>query len=300
MLRHEPHPEGTLVTTRTIEAHDGERLHVVDHTPDTGADPGLPTVVLAHGWTMDHSTWDRVIAALQQRVPVRVISYDQPGHGRSSMSNRRATVRGLAETLSTVIAELVPDGPIVLGGHSMGGMTVMAYAGVHPAALHDRTKGVLLVATTPELASLRKKIRGEGVLMGIQSRLPFGAPALPMPERMVRPVFGRGAPLADIDEARRIINSTSARATGQYFKALLGHDELASLSNLVGIPTIVMAGERDPLTPARWSRMYHERIRGAELDVVEDAGHMLMWEATDRVAGHLHRLVTGGPVEQVS
>ena len=293
MLRHEPHPEGSLVTTRTIEAPDGSRLHVVDHTPDAGADEGLPTVVLAHGWTMDHSTWDKVVLALQQRVPVRVVTYDQPGHGRSTLGDEAATVRGLADTLDVVIREMCPTGPLVLGGHSMGGMTLMAYAGAHPVSLRERAKGVLLVATTPELASLRKRIRGEGVVMGIQSLLPFAAPALPMPERMVRGIFGADASQADVAEARRIINGTRARTTGQYFKALLGHDEIASLANFAGIPTVVMAGSRDPLTPARWSRMYHERIPGAELDVIDGAGHMLMWEATDRVVDHLHRLVTG-------
>ena len=63
-----------------------------------------------------------------------------------------------------------------------------------------------------------------------------------------------------------------------------------------GIPTVVLAGERDRLTPARWSRMYHERIPGAALDVVPRAGHMLAYEATDRVVEHLEDLLLGRPL----
>lgn len=293
-LRHEHEVPGVSVTTRTVTTPDGARLHVVDHTP-SGRHEDLPTVVLAHGWNLDRTTWDRVVRELQARHAVRVVTYDQPGHGRSSLGReRRPTVRGLGEALHQVLADVAPHGRVVLGGHSMGGMTLMAYAGAHPDELHARTAGVLLVATTPELASLRRPVRGEGVLMGLQAALPPGAPSLRMRRTMIRStLFGATATDADVDEVARIVNGTRARTTGRYFKALLGHDEIANLRVLVGIPTVVMAGGRDRLTPAKWSRRYHERIPGAHLDVVEDAGHMLTYEATGRVVDHLEALLLG-------
>ncbi len=109
----------------------------------------MPTHALAHGWTLDQSSWARVVSALQRRHAVRVVTYDQPGHGLSTLGRgRRATVRDLGETLRAVLAEVVPDGPLVLGGHSMGGMTVMAYAGRTRRAARARPR-VLLMATTP-------------------------------------------------------------------------------------------------------------------------------------------------------
>lgn len=293
-LHHEDVAPGATVTTRTVTTEDGARVHVVDHSP-ADHNEGLPTVVLAHGWGLDHSTWDRVVRGIQARHAVRVVTYDQPGHGRSTLGRgRRPSVRDLGATLRQVVAEVVPAGRLVLGGHSMGGMTVMAYAGAYPGELHRRTTGALLVATTPELASLRRPIPGEGMLMGLQAALPFAVPSVPMTPRMVRAnVFGRSAHRADVAEVTRILNRTRARTTGRYFSALMGHDEIASLDMLVGIPTVVMAGERDRLTPAKWSRRYHERLPGAVLDVVEGAGHMLTYEATDRVVDHLEGLLIG-------
>lgn len=285
------------VVTREVVSPDGARVHVLDHR--TTGDGDLPTLVLAHGWTLDQSSWARVVSALQQRHLVRVVTYDQPGHGLSTLGRgRRATVRDLGETLRAVIGEVVPDGPLVLGGHSMGGMTVMAYAGAHPDELHERARGVLLMATTPELASLRRPIRGEGVVMGLQAVLPSGVPSLPMSRDMVRrATFGADEPdPRDLAHVMSMGRATSARATGRYFSALQGHDELGSLRVFDGIPTVVLAGERDRLTPARWSRMYHERIPGAALDVVPRAGHMLAYEATDRVVEHLEDLLLGRPL----
>ena len=99
-----------------------DRLNVVT-SGDVSSDV---TAVLLHGWTMDLTTWDRVAGAL----PGRVVRYDVRGHGRSAGGT--GTISELADDLAAVLEEHVPSGRIVLAGHSLGGMTIMALAESRP------------------------------------------------------------------------------------------------------------------------------------------------------------------------
>ncbi len=121
---------------------DGTDLHVVVDGPDDAP----VTVVLVHGWTLDATTWGPV-AALLARRGARVVRHDHRGHGRSSaVDPATMTLEQLADDLAAVVAETAPDGPLVLAGHSMGGMTLMALAERHPDVV-ARAKGIALVAT---------------------------------------------------------------------------------------------------------------------------------------------------------
>src|SRR5699024_4252951 len=84
----------------TVGVPGGARVAVFDHPAPEPA-PGTPTVVLAHGWCLTHETWDPVVTELQHRRPdVRVLTYDQPGHGLStSPDSRRAEITDLGRTL---------------------------------------------------------------------------------------------------------------------------------------------------------------------------------------------------------
>src|SRR5688500_10696973 len=126
---------------------DGVRLHVVEH----GSGP--LTVVLLHGWTLDHRLWRRQIADLPDRLGerVRVVAVDLRGHGESgSPALRDTTTDRLADDVQTVIRERVPDGSVVLAGHSLGGMAILEFAHRYPDVFRRRVAGVALVSTTAE------------------------------------------------------------------------------------------------------------------------------------------------------
>ena len=112
----------------TVSAAHEARLAVQVHEGVLEHDPSLPTVVMAHGWTLTHAAWRPVLEELLTHRAVRVVTYDQRGHGDSTMGRPpKATVRLLGDDLAEVIAATVPgDSPLVLVGHSMGGMTIMA------------------------------------------------------------------------------------------------------------------------------------------------------------------------------
>ena len=282
----------TAARTRQVVTSDGARIAVFEFDPPQ-ADPDLPVLVLAHGWTLSHETWLPVVADLQRRLGIRVVAYDQPGHGRSRLGDGPAEVRDLGHVLQCVLDAAVPTGRIVLAGHSMGGMTVMAWGGLYPDEVASRLAGVALVATAPNL-SQRKAIRGEAMAMRVLTRIPGPVPRIPgLSAQMVRNTFGPNPDPEHVAAAGRIMRRTSARTTGLYFGALNRLDEDASLAAFASVPTHVVAGRRDRLISHRWVREYHATMPWAHLTMIEGVGHMPMYEATGEVADVLAGLLTG-------
>ena len=101
------------------------------------------TLVLAHGWTLAQAAWDDVAELLQPRAAageLRLVRYDQRGHGRSTWGDAEITDRPARRRPAAVIDQLAPTGPVVLGGHSMGGMTIMCLAASRPELFGDRVR----------------------------------------------------------------------------------------------------------------------------------------------------------------
>jgi pimeloyl-ACP methyl ester carboxylesterase len=219
---------------------------------------GPVTVVLAHGWTLDATTW----APVARSLDARVVRYDHRGHGRSAAVDPASmTIDQLADDLAAVIAAVAPEGPLVLAGHSMGGMAIMALGERHPGVA-ARAQGIGLVATAagglgyplglpPRVAAAL--VRGEHRVFA--SARWAARPALGHPR-----VLGPGlrwlllGPHADA-EARRI---TVAAVVGcrpgtisGFRPTLDGHERAAALAAFAHTPTVVLAGTRDRLTPVR-------------------------------------------------
>ncbi len=108
-------------------------------------------MVLVHGFALDRRTWHFQRTALAELTDpaVRQVIYDLRSHGRSERAAREScTLDQLGQDLAAVIRALAPDGPLVLVGHSMGGMAIMALAEQDPGLFAERVAGVALVATS--------------------------------------------------------------------------------------------------------------------------------------------------------
>nr|WP_280495707.1 alpha/beta fold hydrolase [Nocardia farcinica] len=129
----------------TVTTDDGVALAVREYGP-RGAEL---TVVLVHGHCLRSESWTAVRDELLRRHPhARVLCYDHRGHGDSAAAPRHTyQLDRLARDLRAVLDTLVPVGPVVLAGHSMGGMTVLTYAGRYPREIGTRVVGVALLAT---------------------------------------------------------------------------------------------------------------------------------------------------------
>jgi pimeloyl-ACP methyl ester carboxylesterase len=288
-----------MTTVSSVPAADGVPLHVeID-----GAADAPVTAVLAHGWTLDRRTWGPVARALASgSSPVRVVRYDHRGHGRSAAVDPESmTIEQLADDLAALLTAVAPDGPLVLGGHSMGGMTLMALAERHPE-LVERAAGIALVATAcgglsekpfglpPRRAELFRRV--ERRVYGTRrwaARSSLGSPRLLAPGMrwlLLGPDAGA--------EARRITTETVAACrplTVSGFRPTLeAHEREAALAAFASIPTVVLVGDRDRLTPVRAARRIAQALPSAAFTIFPEAGHMLPLERTSGVAERIGAL----------
>ncbi|GAA1878817.1 alpha/beta fold hydrolase [Lapillicoccus jejuensis] len=280
----------------TVLADDGALLAVQVHDPADGPDDEVTTLVLAHGWTLSHRTWDPVVAGLAGRPGLRVVTWDQRGHGRSTLARGRrrprgVSVRRLAADLRTVVDATAPEGPLVLAGHSMGGMTVMALAGRDPGLVTRRVRGVALVATSAGgLAEGTRPAQRWG------ARLAAHAPAVPLGRTITLQgqralLFGEHADPGAVAATRDQVAATRLASFGGFYGALMAHDEVASLAVLADVPVTVLVGTRDRLTPERHARALVAALPHARLEVLDGAGHMLPYEATGEVTAAIADLL---------
>jgi pimeloyl-ACP methyl ester carboxylesterase len=180
---------------------------------------------------------------------------------------------------------------VVLGGHSMGGMALMAFAGRYPDVVRAQVVGAALVSTTAGGLAARVS-RVEDAVMHVAALVPGARTKGFVTTTAHRKlVFGDDPDPADVDESLRALGATRLTTVGAYHAALSRHDERESLAVLQQVPTHVVVGERDQLTPVAHAYELVTLLPHAELDVLPGLGHMLVYEAPDRVAAHLIALL---------
>ena len=289
-------PDGAV--RHRVRLGAGTDVHVVEW-PATAAAAGTAadglTVVLAHGWTLSHESWLPVVELLRARFGVRVVAFDQPGHGRSTPESRTPTVHELGEVLHRVLTALAPTGPLVLAGHSMGGMTIMAWAADHADELAERVRGVVFLATSAKVSDDRVRLPLEAALMRAAVRAPRVAPGRLLSARtQTRLLYGRETARETAVPGVTLIQHTSLPTMGRYFLALQQHDETEALQHLGAVPTRVLVGSADRLTPVSHARALAAGIRGAQLTVLPGLGHMLTYEAPGVVADAIGNSLSAG------
>ena len=129
-----------------MQTYDGLRLCVTTYGP---ADAPV-TVFLAHCWTLNQHDWHYQVRDLQREFGhgIRIVTWDHRGHGDSDPVRRAdATIENLARDWSDLIDQLAPTGPLVLAGHSIGGMSLMQLADQRPDVF-ERVVGAVFVSTS--------------------------------------------------------------------------------------------------------------------------------------------------------
>ena len=310
-------PDGwahTPTESLVVTADDGVALYVEIDAPDTSSLSRrhlvgrTPTVVLVHGFSLSMQSW-----VLQRRALIhsgfRVVTFDQRGHGRSGQpALENCTVAQLGRDLAAVMDATCTSGPVVLVGHSMGGMTVMSYAGQHPDVVRDRVLAVALISTSPGGAEMTEFGLGPTVGRVVGS---LGPGVLTRMSRHSGPIgalrrMGRGVQDAVVQRwafdspvsaelvhlVGDMIFSTSFDVMAAFLPDFDALDISADLAPLTGIETLVMNGAGDLITPPSHSEEIVRRIPGAEHVVVEDAGHILMLEHPQLVTQQLLMLIS--------
>jgi pimeloyl-ACP methyl ester carboxylesterase len=296
-----------------FESLDGDRSYLVT-TPDgvhltvreVGPTDAPVTVVFAHGFCLRMGAFhfQRMRLSEEWDSQVRMIFYDQRGHGRSGEAPPETyTITQLGKDLETVLQVIAPRGPIVLVGHSMGGMTVLSHARQFPEHYGSRITGAALISSAAEgvAKSPLGEILNNPALEAVR-RAARSAPKLVQRGRTAaRSVIGpvlRAASFTDkrvspsiVAFSEKMMLSTPIPTMVEFLHALQVHDETAALATLAKIPTLIVCGDRDLVTPAEYSRKMAEVLPESELVVVARAGHLVLLDKPASVSDGLVRLV---------
>ncbi|WP_228000327.1 alpha/beta fold hydrolase [Mycolicibacterium sp. P1-5] len=264
------------------------------------------TVVFAHGFCLRMGSFHFQRAALAERWgdQVRMVFYDQRGHGQSSAAPVETyTVEQLGRDLETVLQVMVPRGPVVLVGHSMGGMTVLSHARQFPKHYGSRVVGAALISSAAE--GLSRSPLGEILQNPALEAVRFAARYAPKlvhrtrgaARAVIRPIL-QAASYGDDHMSPRVvayseemIHDTPIATLVEFLHALEVHDESAALPVLARIPTLIACGDHDVLTPMVHSEEMADVLPNSDLLIVGGAGHLVQLERPELINDGLVELV---------
>ncbi|SDC07358.1 alpha/beta fold hydrolase [Actinokineospora iranica] len=287
-----------MSTIERFAVADGAELTVV-RAGDPAADV---TVVLSHSYAQDHRVWHRVLETLPVAVerPVQVLAYDHRGHGSSTAADAAtATVERLGDDLAELIAGVVPRGRVVLAGHGMGGLAVMALTVRHQALFAERVAGLAFLSTAaswlaePAWASPVGRVAQD--LRAILGPRLDGLVVDRVAKRIDKAtsVGLRWLLLGDDpdpDDVRLVADMVSAHwpdTVALFRPGLDRYDREAALAVAADTPVVAMVGDRDRLVPASHAAALAGAVQDGTAVVLPGLGHMLPLEGVAQVLPRL-------------
>lgn len=301
----------TAYRARSIVTRDGVRLACREY----GRPDAEHTVIPLHGFCLNQSTWAPQIRGLlsQWGQHIRIVSFDYRGHGKSdSAPIHTYTIGQLAHDLADVIEALHIEGRLILAGHSMGGMTVLAYLALPATARRANPHGVVLAATaagnlTQHGVGRLLATPGLGALAGLIEHLPHRGAEDTM-RALARPACHALTHITGLSGGERaafsraaadaLARTTAAAAIG-FLPSLRSYDQTATLSQITADTTIISGG-KDLITPVAHAAELAAGIAGSIHLHQPAAGHMLLHEAaaavTDAISSTIARAAALAPV----
>lgn len=234
-------------------------------------DPALPAIVFIHGAALDHSSWQWQSRYLAHHG-FAALAVDLPGHGRSP-----GAVRVSIEALSDWVAEFIETAGLEKAhvfGHSMGSLVALDMAIRHPR----RVAKLALLGTAVPMPV------GDAFLAAAADDSPaaFDMQSVWGQARNVALAASPVPGIALIGAGRQLVGR--ARPGVQHAGLAACHAYAPSIDSIrsLQVPTLVIAGRRDQMTPLKAGQALAKEIPGAELAVL-DCGHAMMGEAPREV-----------------
>lgn len=243
-----------------VYLHSGVTINYVER----GTPAGLP-VVFIHGFPFSHRMWEPQMRALPHGI--RAISYDLRGHGESQVADGQYTIEFLVDDLMALLDHLVID-KAVLCGLSMGGYVALRAVEKFP----DRVRALVLADTRSEGDSNEAKIKRSASILAVKRD---GVPAFA--EVFVKAVFAphnlSGQPQI-VEFVKTLIRGNTQLGIAGTLVALAARTDTTAALVQIKVPTLIMVGESDSLTPPAASEAMHKKISGSQYVVIPGAGHM--------------------------
>ncbi len=263
---------------RTVTTDDGARIHTIT----AGTTHGAPTIAMVNGLTSNHDDWGPIAGRLLE-AGFQVMAIDQRGHGNSTVGSDEFAVPRLGADLAQVF-ETLDLRDVILIGHSMGGMAAMTLAVDRPDLASERVRALVLIATAATMSDLRYQI-------GL--RLGSIAPPIDLANVSTDPsdpvklgaaaAFGHAPSSFMIEQVLASAAKCPEKVRLAATAGLAGYDISERISNIT-LPTLVIAGTRDLLTPFSENEAIAAAIDGARLERMAGAGHLVIWERAEQIA----------------
>jgi pimeloyl-ACP methyl ester carboxylesterase len=276
-------PEITQAVSHWIDRPNGSRLYVEQLGTSAG-----PTVILTHGLSLDATSWKYIVPQLAQTC--RLFVWDLPGFGRSSGPTRSAyTMEMLAGDLEAVV-ELAGDGPVILAGHSLGGMTTLTYCRLYSEQLGTRVSGLILAQTTftnptrtalfarlltalqePVLRPLCWLIIALSPLLRIMNVQSFLSGMAHVTTHLTG--FADQESGEQLDFAARYNVASSPASSARALLATFGYDATDILPE-IRVPTLIITGDRDIVTLPEAGEILHRSLPVSQRITLKPSGHL--------------------------
>jgi len=261
-----------------IDTHDRGSIYVVEN-----GEADAPPIVLLHGVTLSVRTWFYQLEDLPQ-AGFRAIAFDHRGHGDSVLGQEGHSLENLARDVKTVLEGLdLHDA--VLVGHSMGGVAVQAFVTMFPEIAAERVAGIVLLSTLAYTAFGSRPTRTKARIERVTSHTPDTTWLWSRPNLgflLARVGFGKNPRPSHVELVRRMMLDCPPETRRDAPRVLVGLD-LTNVLPHVHLPTLVIGGTADALTPPFEARRIAELIPGARLELLVDGGHMLMLERIEEL-----------------
>ncbi|HEY4234214.1 MAG TPA: alpha/beta hydrolase [Lacipirellulaceae bacterium] len=238
---------------------------------DVGAGP---TVLLVHGFPLDHSMWSAQIEALAGAC--RVVAPDLRGFGQTPLGSiepaRGVTMEQHADDLNELLDALAISEPVVLCGFSMGGYVAWQFLRKYATRVRALVPwDTRAVADTEEARAGRIKMAENVAEWGSGRVGETMGPKLFAPETFQK--------LPEVVRAvRAVVEGTSPAGIAAAQRGMAARPDMTSLLPTIKVPTLVIVGEHDAISPPEEMKAIAAAIPGAELVVIPDAGHMTTME----------------------
>jgi 3-oxoadipate enol-lactonase len=224
-----------------------------------------PAVVLLHGYPFNRSMWREQSEALSRKY--RVVAPDLRGHGETTVTGEMATMEQMARDVAALLDELRIE-RVTLAGLSMGGYVTLAFYRRFPL----RVRALVLADTRPQAdtedARRNREEQAEKILKeGMQ------AIADDFLQKVLTPATIDGKP--DVTaRVREMILQTDPQGAANALRAMAARPDQTDFLEEILVPTLVLVGSEDKITPPKDSEVMRREIRGSRLEIIEGASHL--------------------------
>ncbi len=242
------------------------------------------TLVLFHAFPLSRGQWRAQAEDLARSLALRVVTLDLTGCGESSDSPEPITVERMADDARILLDALGagrPGHPAIIGGLSLGGYVALAAMRRYP----ERVSGLILSDTRATADTPEGRAGREAAAQFVTQNGPGALFDRDVPRLFSNRVITRRPEI--VAAARALAENNTASGLAAVARGMGQRPDATATLPTIACPTLILVGDQDAITPVADARALFERIPSAELEIIEDAGHLSNLERPDLFTSHV-------------